>query len=1187
MPCLRPQVAPSHAALWITDDILTAAWRRFTHAYSNTANLKQHTDGGRRHGSNVPGPLEARRRLAKRRMGLSAHSHPPNGGGGDFGALFGFGTRGAVARDVESGWRWEAPKLQQERIAGEERPDNAWGYGWLYGASKREQEEAWEKFLAVPGNEADVDAALPEYCNIEKHDPVLASREAFDKLLADLDGVKQRQLEAIDVAHVIAFLQSTEDEVDAKNMSRLVAWFGGRGLVMSAIFDSVMELIKRKINLRTLSTDESAEIAQTLVFALQPTAPDHARLNDLMQALQQQGMLAEVCASTTRLLVERSTTNEKLAPTAEMWLRCIRSLDMDGGPATSVAWQGVYEQLSQKYPRPALLCEHLSTLEDDELATVLLRYWVPRMSDHPLGSGFDVIGDCHTKPGAVDAAYRLKVGRALRLYYSRRPSMSKTRLSGHWRPCLPRSRLDDRSSRPLIDLLCMLDFHRYPFTHLASEIFTILCCSSSHATNKKIFSVYIDLRRILDFDTPDAVGVQLVDHFLSTGALGFALYVFRGVSDLPLSRFHALATAIAADTSSVHSSKIWDVLNRNTSHDRIPRPALGAAKQPLVLRPSHIDLVHQVAFAFAQQENLRPRVALRRVWECYRFLNDRAAPVGSLISRAFVAAGVTRPMKMGMRVPTQQLRYILSIVDTIEGREVAEQLDRMVLEISTKEVLPGLLKKTRMAMEEREKDEGSERWRSVAWARQRHGVNKVEWARNYDAERDVSKANEIFASNDDINGDVSWSSSRAEADPVGTPALEAKPVGLPYSQRMPGGFEITEPLQKSPPLGDVTSAGATTELSSPRKECPEKRGLGYDGFRSSGTYEPFAFHDINVVNNENVLRCLPRAGVDLKDVPTLEAEPVGIAYSSAATFGESQAARPLQQALSEGNAISKGAEARQSIGEKPEELNNAHDLCGDFVADIDEHLSVTNQGQTESPLSENADSESSMSVLGEPHAVKAASQPPSPTAAVARKMDNSPNAERESVAPLSPVVPLRNKDVPHDHLQLATAPSERSLNISPVPSPSSSGDAYRPPVPILWEGKPYRIHEAAAVIRRFKKEHSERLPTVAEAELMQTYEESLDRVFDGSLPMDMWQVPVFPFKWGNFTVHHRSGRFLKKHVVTRAKAAGRELDEKERIFVQMVTRSLSHRLRTKRRSKKEMETAAEDIAAEHDGDDTQ
>lgn len=51
---LRPSGSSAQDHPWVSDDLIAAAFHRFVH-------------GHRRHGSSVPGPLEARRRLAKRR----------------------------------------------------------------------------------------------------------------------------------------------------------------------------------------------------------------------------------------------------------------------------------------------------------------------------------------------------------------------------------------------------------------------------------------------------------------------------------------------------------------------------------------------------------------------------------------------------------------------------------------------------------------------------------------------------------------------------------------------------------------------------------------------------------------------------------------------------------------------------------------------------------------------------------------------------------------------------------------------------------------------------------------------------------------------------------------------------------------------------------------------------------------
>lgn len=85
------QLKPHTDALWITDDVLNNALSRFT--LSKTS---------KRHGSRVPGPLEARRRAPKRRV-MSLAS-PPEGGVIDLSFLPGI-TSGLDS----TGWQWQAP----------------------------------------------------------------------------------------------------------------------------------------------------------------------------------------------------------------------------------------------------------------------------------------------------------------------------------------------------------------------------------------------------------------------------------------------------------------------------------------------------------------------------------------------------------------------------------------------------------------------------------------------------------------------------------------------------------------------------------------------------------------------------------------------------------------------------------------------------------------------------------------------------------------------------------------------------------------------------------------------------------------------------------------------------------------------------------------------------------------------
>jgi hypothetical protein len=95
------QSLPSPAAQhrWISDDLLTVAVNQ---------SFRTSCPQQKRHGSHVPGPLEARRRAAKRRMTVSAGFYPQENFPQPFSlsALFGF------RKESQPTWRYEAPSLQ-------------------------------------------------------------------------------------------------------------------------------------------------------------------------------------------------------------------------------------------------------------------------------------------------------------------------------------------------------------------------------------------------------------------------------------------------------------------------------------------------------------------------------------------------------------------------------------------------------------------------------------------------------------------------------------------------------------------------------------------------------------------------------------------------------------------------------------------------------------------------------------------------------------------------------------------------------------------------------------------------------------------------------------------------------------------------------------------------------------------
>ncbi|KIW45198.1 uncharacterized protein PV06_03600 [Exophiala oligosperma] len=90
-----------------------------------------------------------------------------------------------------------------------------------------------------------------------------------------------------------------------------------------------------------------------------------------------------------------------------------------------------------------------------------------------------------------------------------------------------------------------------------------------------------------------------------------------------------------------------------------------------------LALVNHLAISFATAPVARPRRALRRVYWCYRFLHRYGAPIEPDITKALWHAGVTRIGEGGygeFGTAKSFLKWILWQVNLVEGKDVAAQL---------------------------------------------------------------------------------------------------------------------------------------------------------------------------------------------------------------------------------------------------------------------------------------------------------------------------------------------------------------------------------------------------------------------------------------------------------------------------------------------------------------------------------
>lgn len=89
---------PATQHVWVPDHVLSSA----IHGFFHSSYTQQ-----KRHGSNVPGPLEARKRDAKRRMTASAGYYPHD----NFPISFSFGALFGNRPIPETSWTYEPPSL--------------------------------------------------------------------------------------------------------------------------------------------------------------------------------------------------------------------------------------------------------------------------------------------------------------------------------------------------------------------------------------------------------------------------------------------------------------------------------------------------------------------------------------------------------------------------------------------------------------------------------------------------------------------------------------------------------------------------------------------------------------------------------------------------------------------------------------------------------------------------------------------------------------------------------------------------------------------------------------------------------------------------------------------------------------------------------------------------------------------
>lgn len=554
----------------------------------------------------------------------------------DLGALFGLGVKPGA--DMEKGMRWEGPMKPGSQ------PDGTfWSTKRLKLSRRtREKDERIAKFLEIP------------------EDPIEKSRTGFEALLAlrkDSKIIQSAELEPI-----LSYLQSPQNEPDARLTERLLDWLLERPATEDCL-PALVDVIERKLALDTVSCVEIGSILQKL--------RSHGVITKhfvtIAECLPREWAL-KILSGMTKQILEAHTESELKVQTRD-WLTCLRSCSSVPGFRyfNHEGWIAIYQELA-RVCRPSDLADHFSRLPRIDVSRILLSHWVQKLA-HPQSEEMPAFMDSQTV-------------RSLRFRPSNAEMPDHAVLAAdlkhlHGLPWTPSPTPTYRKS-PLIDLVEVLAQHRLPYETILGEIISIYSETEPAA---KLRNIFMDLIRRPSVAKPTPFATKLVNSFLASGEVDYARQIFNLVPSISLSECFDLPLQLI-EKNKLTSNDLFAILNRLTASDTIDPDKRDV--HTLALTQEHVDLVHLVAYTFAKCQRITPREAFRRVWQCYRFLRDRQAPLDPLMSRALVKAGISRYFAHGIRPSASQTSYILNIVTDLEGIEMARRLDENVFVLGRK-----------------------------------------------------------------------------------------------------------------------------------------------------------------------------------------------------------------------------------------------------------------------------------------------------------------------------------------------------------------------------------------------------------------------------------------------------------------------------------------------------------------------
>ncbi|KAI4203344.1 MAG: hypothetical protein LQ350_001865 [Teloschistes chrysophthalmus] len=629
--------APPHSdPIWISDDILNHALHRFT--------LLQVL---RRHGSTIPGPLEARKRTAKRRMmGLvptatgGLHPHP------------GFLSGLKREQEGQQGWQWRNPETAQIRES-QLPQDHASALGpersgareelplpsWLMDHDRMDRGSIPPKSIARP-----VEAENPcqrEAVAVEKQ--IILSPEARLKHTNDLDDMR-------------AIIGSVNEH---DPLRRKYSRMGLEKLLKADLdMDTILDFLADPI-MSPWSTGNHCHLMSHFI-----RSSNYQMTERLCQWMVHQFSLG-LCPQRD---IMASLTNLSNLSHQDEWRNVLEKY-----------YKGIIDALQSSS------VIHAKDLEPWRCCRLLRIAFHDLYSEPMLTAGLELL-EC------MDQAQIRKPSEKL--------VQTVERLLDSWDPSRVLELHCEKLGSKLSTLLLMLPQKSFLQTvrlvslriidHSPSEDDFIWQTHSmwwSALRSPDVFQrinrtkclrdIESALRRrrenVVDSEAIIKINEKLLRHDVNGGR-----WSFLDRPDVPLERCPVLAEALILDPN-----RHWDTainlreLRQTKVIAELRR--MGQSPQAEQLQFDRVRLLERMALAYARAPHLQPSVAFYYVNRCWTLhKQDDLGPVRPAMVRALTHSGLIRPLQAGQAMSHARLKFILEQVEEAEGQDVMRRVGQVV-----------------------------------------------------------------------------------------------------------------------------------------------------------------------------------------------------------------------------------------------------------------------------------------------------------------------------------------------------------------------------------------------------------------------------------------------------------------------------------------------------------------------------